>query len=823
MSPAVSEVPRAGAGAESASDGRRARVCLVDADTGFAAFARRVLSAHCEIAAIEDGEVALALLRERPAELVLASASLPRVGGRSWLQRLRADARTRAMPVMLLGEEDEPAGEAQAEDALADDFCLKPLSARELVARVRAHLAYVSVRRDAEARVRESEERFRHVAAHSPLIFWLSEADGRCSFLNERWFEFTGQSPAHALGQGWMDAVHPADQPKLRRDFAEIMHEQRGGRLGYRLRRHDGVYRWMLDTVTPRFLQGRFAGCVGSVIDITDEREEREELERSRRHLEMALHAGRIGTFEWDIPTGQVMCSPELEALYGLAPGAFEKTYRAWLQRIVPEDAAGLEAMLRACFEQRTEEVGYEFRILMPDGTRRWFEGKWRCAFGANGRPRRLAGIQVDIDERKRSELNARFRSSLNEALSLLSDPASILEAGASALGSYLQVDECAFFTMDLTGRPAECEHRWRAENSLLRDPGSISSAWTPDELARAGGQRVAQLDDSRRLASGPAAASFAAGVGAWAIAPFSRDGRWIASLRLVSAQPRIGHAAELALAETVLARVWPLVERSRGERAVAAAEAKIRQTLAERRVELERLVAERTARLQETVAELESFSYSISHDLRAPLRAMTGFGELLEEECGERIGPEGRDYLRRIITASRRMDRLTQDVLVYSRVSRTELPMVPVDLGALVAGIVESYPQFHQTHADVVLRGPFPRVLGNEAALMQCVSNLMSNAVKFVAPGTRPRVEVSAETREGRARLVVVDNGIGIAPEARGKIFGIFERFHRGYEGTGIGLAVVRRAMERMGGSVDFSSEPGKGSRFHLELTLAS
>ncbi len=822
MSPAHVEAPRAGVGVESAPEGRRARVCVVDSDAGFVAFARGVLSAHCDVASIEDGEVALALLRERPAELVLASTALPRGDGRSWLQRLRADVRTRAIPVMLLGEEDEPAGEAQAEDALADDFCLKPLSARELVARVRAHLAYVRVRRDAEARVRESEERFRHVAAHSPLIFWLSEADGRCSFLNERWFEFTGQSPSHALGHGWMDAVHPADQQTLRRDFAGILHDQRTGRLGYRLRRHDGTYRWMLDTVTPRFLQGRFAGCVGSVIDITDEREEREELERSRRHLEMALHAGRIGTFEWDIPTGQVMCSPELEALYGIAPGTFEKTYRAWLQRIVPEDAAGLEAMLRACFEQRTEEVGYEFRILMPNGTRRWFEGKWRCVFGHNGRPRRLAGIQVDIDDRKRSELNARFRSTLNEALSLISDPASILESATGALGSYLQVDECAFFTMDLTGRPTECEHRWRAENSLVRDGCAASGFWTPDELARAGGQRVAHLDDSRRLAPPAAAASLSAGVGSWAIAPFARDGRWIASLRLASAQPRVWHATELALTEMVLARVWPLVERARGERAVADAEAKIRQTLAERRAELERLVADRTARLQETITELESFSYSISHDLRAPLRAMTGFGELLAEECGDRIGPEGRDYLRRIIAASRRMDRLTQDVLVYSRMSRTELPLVPVDLAALVTGIVESYPQFHAELADVIVRGPFPRVLGNEAALMQCVSNLMSNAVKFVAPGVRPRVEVSAEAEAGRVRLVVRDNGIGIAPEARGKIFGIFERFHSGYEGTGIGLAVVRRAMERMGGSVDFCSEPGKGSRFCLELTPA-
>jgi signal transduction histidine kinase len=249
----------------------------------------------------------------------------------------------------------------------------------------------------------------------------------------------------------------------------------------------------------------------------------------------------------------------------------------------------------------------------------------------------------------------------------------------------------------------------------------------------------------------------------------------------------------------------------------------KARETLAERRGELEQLVAERTARLQDTITELESFSYSISHDLRAPLRAMQSFAELLSEECGTGIGAEGRDYLRRIITASGRMDRLIQDVLVYSRVSRTELTLVPVDLQTLVDGIVESYPQFQTDHADIVIHGRLPCVLGNEAALMQCVANLVGNAIKFVAPGVRPRVEIMAEIAGLRVRLCVQDNGIGIAAEARTKIFGIFQRFNTAYEGTGIGLAVVRRAAERMGGEVSFTSEPGAGSRFCLDLALAS
>lgn len=249
----------------------------------------------------------------------------------------------------------------------------------------------------------------------------------------------------------------------------------------------------------------------------------------------------------------------------------------------------------------------------------------------------------------------------------------------------------------------------------------------------------------------------------------------------------------------------------------------KARETLAERRIELERQVAERTAKLQETIAELEGFSYSISHDLRAPLRAMQSFAQLLSDECAAQLNDEGRDYVRRIIAGSGRMDRLIHDVLVYSRVAQTELPLGPVDLQALLDGIVESYPQFQPAVADVRVARGLPKVRGNEAALTQCLSNLVGNAVKFVRPGQRPQVEITAQRENGWVKLFIQDNGIGIAPEMHGRIFGIFERLSRSYEGTGIGLAVVRKAAERMGGRVTLKSELGRGSTFCLELPEAT
>jgi PAS domain S-box-containing protein len=235
----------------------------------------------------------------------------------------------------------------------------------------------------------------------------------------------------------------------------------------------------------------------------------------------------------------------------------------------------------------------------------------------------------------------------------------------------------------------------------------------------------------------------------------------------------------------------------------------------------LERTVAERTSRLSDVVGELEAFSYSIVHDMRAPLRAMQSFARILEEECAPQISAEGKDYIRRIITAAERMDRLIQDVLSYSRVARAELALAPVDVGKLLRSILESYPNLQPPAVEVQLEGEFPVVMGNEAALTQCISNLLSNAAKFVAPGVQPRICVWSETEKDRARLFFRDNGIGIEKEAHEKIFAIFQRASRNYEGTGIGLAIVKKTIERMGGKVGLESQPGRGSTFWLEFLL--
>jgi signal transduction histidine kinase len=274
----------------------------------------------------------------------------------------------------------------------------------------------------------------------------------------------------------------------------------------------------------------------------------------------------------------------------------------------------------------------------------------------------------------------------------------------------------------------------------------------------------------------------------------------------------------------------YDVTERKQSEQLLALAQAQ----LADRATQLEALVAERTARLQDTIGELEHFSYTITHDMRAPLRAMQGFCGILQQEAADRLTPENADNLRRVINASRRMDALIRDSLQYAKVVRERIPLACVEPAPVLRGILDSYPNLQPSQVQIQIVEPLPAVIANDTGLGQCFANLLANSVKFVKPGTVPHVRIWAEirssssasslgSRQSVVRLWFEDNGIGIPQEYQERVFGMFQQLDKSYEGTGIGLALVRKTAERMDGKVGVESEPGKGSRFWLEFKNAS
>lgn len=226
-----------------------------------------------------------------------------------------------------------------------------------------------------------------------------------------------------------------------------------------------------------------------------------------------------------------------------------------------------------------------------------------------------------------------------------------------------------------------------------------------------------------------------------------------------------------------------------------------------------------------ERTEELESFSYSVSHDLRAPLRGIKGIAAMMREDCWGKMGPECQAHLDMIDQGAAYMDTLINDLLNYSVISRQPSPLVTLSVTQVLIGVQDMMaPEILASKAKIT-GDKMPVVLGNARLLTQVLANLLGNSIKFVAEGVIPEIHISAQEKYDVWRICVDDNGIGINPKYRHKVFRIFERLcdPRKYQGTGIGLAIVAKAMQRMRGTVDFETAPsGHGTRFWIELPKA-
>jgi signal transduction histidine kinase/integral membrane sensor domain MASE1 len=445
-----------------------------------------------------------------------------------------------------------------------------------------------------------------------------------------------------------------------------------------------------------------------------------------------------------------------------------------------------------------------------------------------------IAGTASERNRAERAlrarEESVRFLAEAGEVLAGSLDPGqtlgSVAELASRSLADWVVVD-----LLDEQGhlQRVKVAHRdpaklaWAAELEKRYPPDPNAPGGARDVIAS--GRPVCRTDiaedELRRSARDPQHLELLRSLGlhSYMVVPIVSRERALGALSFISAESgrRYG-PADLALAGELARRAGLALENARLYSQAVRAEEELRRHSAQ----LEQRVVERTAELREQHDQMVRFTYTISHDLRAPLRAIHGYVDALAEEGGG--GPE---YVDRIREATRRMDVLIQDLLAYSRLAKVELAHEPLPVGGIVGeALTQLAPEFERRQAQVrdEVGDHLPAVLGHRSTLVQALVNLLLNACVFVPPGRRPAITVRAEQRADRVRLWVEDNGIGIDPKHHARIFEVFERLHPdgAYAGTGIGLAMVKRAVERMGGEVGVESVLGEGSRFWVELRAA-
>ncbi|MFV9503728.1 MAG: PAS domain S-box protein [Oscillochloridaceae bacterium umkhey_bin13] len=501
--------------------------------------------------------------------------------------------------------------------------------------------------------------------------------------------------------------------------------------------------------------------------------------------LRLALDAGGMGTWDWDLRSNVIIWEGHHARIVGLEEGVFDGRYSTFAKMVHPDDLSRLEAGIRRAREQLVP-FAEEYRVIWPDGTIRWTVGRGRYLTDRTGKPVRMLGVLADITERKQNEL--RLSAAITERDTLLSRLRLVLDR--TPIGVIISDQS---FLITYWNPAAEQIFGWSADEVIEHRPDEF--IMTPEVLAR--------LASIRNQISNSHMTMHIEGEN------LRRDGTYIRCEWINT--PLHNEQGQFT---GFLAMVQDVTERRRREIEIH-----------ELNADLERRVAERTAELAAKNYELEVFAYSVSHDLKAPLRGIDGYSRLLQEDFANRLDGDGPYYLEMIRAATGRMGQLIDDLLAYSRVERRTMSLTGVNLQRVVTDVLDVHAAFlHEADAQVTLTVAPLIVQAEEEGLSQTMRNLIENAIKFSQSASQPQIQIGAKQEGAMALIWVRDNGIGFAMEYHDKIFSLFQRLHRAedYPGTGIGLAIVRKAIERSGGSVWAESSPGQGATFFVRLPLS-
>ena len=625
--------------------------------------------------------------------------------------------------------------------------------------------------------------------------------------------------------------------------------------LKYDIPRADGTFEeryWRL-THHPVFdADGKVSVVYQATEDITEEMRTENRLHRTQQQLDEALASGLLGTWLWDIGGDKVVGDRYMAAMFGVSEpeAAAGLPLKSFVSSIHPNDRSRVKKEIDKALKNDDLFVS-EYRTLRPDGTSRWILARGRIERNNKGKAVRFPGVLIDITDRKMIENNLSYLAKAGAVLTASLDYKKTLQSIARLAVPDI-ADWCSVEILEegnnlqtvVVAHKDPKKVKWAEDLRRHQGPRDLNEPTGVSKVIRTGEYEFFPLIPEELLsvnAKSPEELQLLRDLGLRSviIVPIMIEGKAVGAITLVTSEQNrqftesdLHMALELASRASAAMTNASLYNNAQGE---LAARRRLEEQLRIANEDLERRVNERTEELEETNVnlqrsnqELQDFAYVASHDLQEPLRKIQAFGNLLEEEYAEQLG-EGRDYLHRMRGAAARMSALIEDILSFSRVTTKARGFTSVNLTTVAHEVLEDLEtRIEDTGASVEV-GKLPSIDADAMQIRQLFQNLLSNALKFHKPGEKPHVkisstiEISQATKKKFCKIEVQDSGVGFDEKYLDRIFAVFQRLHSrdSYEGTGIGLAVCRKIVERHAGTITAKSKPGAGTTFIIRLPI--
>jgi PAS domain S-box-containing protein len=656
----------------------------------------------------------------------------------------------------------------------------------------------VTEQKRAEAAVRESEEQFRTLADSIPNLAWWANGDGYITWYNRRWYEYTGTTPEQMEGWGWQSVHDPEVLPKVLEQWRASLATGEPFDMEFPLRGADGRFRLFLTRVQPvKDGRGRVVRWFGTNTDVDELKRTEAALQQAHQRLLYHTRNTPLAVIEFDADMRVSAWSDEARRVFGweasevLGKPMFEVPW------VLEEDMPAIKEVAAGLYSGQTPRSVSPNRNVRKDGKVIWCEWYNSSLTDSSGKMQSLQSLVLEVTEQKRA--------------------VEAVQQSEARLAQAVRVAGLATFDHD--HRTDVIEY-----SPVMRE---LMGFGEDEEVTVAALVGKVVPEDRESLAANIQRAHEPAGTGMFEVE--FRVPRRAGGVRWISARSQTffeGEGSGRRAVRTIRAALDVTEKRE--------AQAHLERLVAERTAELqqykehlEELVKQRTGELLRTTEELkrsnrelEQFAYAASHDLQEPLRAVGGYVQLLEHRLPEALDAKARQYVKGAAEGAARMTQQIADLLELSRVGTRGLRLARVNLGAPLNTALTTM-QFSICQADArVTSDPLPTLLVDEDQIMRLFQNLIGNSLKFCGE-RQPEIHVGAREEKNRWVIWVRDNGIGIDAQYFERIFQVFQRLHtrEKYPGTGVGLSLCRRVVERHGGQIWVESQAGQGATFYFSL----